>query len=71
MMRWLRRILGLEELKPGKCQCGHLRCSHKDGKRQCVVETQTWKCACQIYIPEHSVEEKELDQLRKMAGIKS
>ena len=39
-------------LTPGKCECGHRRCDHKEGKRNCTVSTNPgYVCACEIYIP--------------------
>lgn len=44
-----------EFLKPGECECGHNRCSHKNGKGRCKgirqYETYWANCSCQIYIP--------------------
>lgn len=47
-----------EFLKPGKCECDHHRCAHKNGKGRCAggwppdQETDYWTgCSCQIYIP--------------------
>ena len=69
--RWFRR-----ELKPGKCECGHLRSCHKKGRDQCSVAFG-WtpggiaiaQCACLIYIPAAATD--DLERLRKMAGIGS
>lgn len=46
-----------EVLKPGNCECGHIRSIHKNGKGRCKgsfppdEETDCWTgCSCQIYI---------------------
>jgi len=51
-----------ESLLPGKCECGHSRCCHIDGKGACRVaicrddddkplpQSEWAICACQIYI---------------------
>ena len=61
-INWLRRLLGIEietsaVLKPGGCECGHARCSHKKGKGKCCAahppdeESAEWSdCSCQIFI---------------------
>jgi hypothetical protein len=43
------------ELQPGKCECGHNRCSHKKGQFDCTVAAGSGVenirgCACTIYI---------------------
>jgi hypothetical protein len=50
-------------LKPGKCECGHRRCSHVKGVGHCCTgfppkstpnPTGEWaECSCQIYVPKH------------------
>jgi hypothetical protein len=47
----------VEELKPGTCECSHLRSCHVDGKGRCKVgfpRSEEWPngavCACQVYI---------------------
>lgn len=44
-------------LKPGKCECGHLRCSHVGGKGRCTMAwppSEKWptgsRCSCQTFI---------------------
>ena len=46
------------ELKPGICECGHIRSGHYAGKGHCCAQfpaNKDWPhgsvCACQIYIP--------------------
>ncbi len=49
-----------EPLKPGVCECDHLRCCHEKGKGACRVgfeprseenPSNEWtECACQIFI---------------------
>ena len=54
--RW--RAREIENLRPGMCQCGHQRCSHVEGRRECKVQFTPaengglgWtRCACQTYI---------------------
>lgn len=43
--------------KPGNCECGHLRCTHFNGRGRCAsqyppdAENAEWRgCACQIFI---------------------
>lgn len=54
---WPFRKKETEVLTPGKCECGHTRSSHKNGKGRCKgcwapdEETNYWTtCSCQIYI---------------------
>lgn len=45
-------------MKPGKCECGHLRSSHVGGKSACTLAwppNEEWPtgshCSCQVFIP--------------------
>lgn len=56
-MKWPFRKEIPEQLKPGNCECGHGRCSHRRGGGRCSgqfppdKETPEWTiCTCQIYI---------------------
>jgi hypothetical protein len=65
-------------LKPGRCECGHRRCSHAFGRGVCTAivyidEPCVCKdCACRIYIQAEldTPEDVELQELRKMANLK-
>ena len=46
-----------EILRPGTCECEHMRCAHEKGKGMCHAqfppdeESPEWtECACQIFI---------------------
>jgi hypothetical protein len=46
-----------EVLRPGNCECGHIRCCHRKGVGRCNVEYPVYdgwpyggNCACDIYI---------------------
>lgn len=50
-----------EVLKPGKCECEHLRCTHFNGNGPCSMKwpkSAKWPngsmCACQKYIPKNN-----------------
>lgn len=60
-----------QPMKPGKCECTHNRSSHENGTGKCVVRTAEYaQCACQIYIADVNGRDPELEQLRKIAGVK-
>lgn len=47
----------VEILKPGRCECDHRRCCHKNGKGKCSAqfppgeETPQWcDCSCVLFI---------------------
>ncbi len=88
---WFRKPK-VEELTPGICECDHERCNHVDGRGKCQVDvtdetpkelldrfpSQTWTCACQIYIPDkdggddnppETPIEPEIVELKKLAGM--
>jgi len=53
-------------LKPGFCECGHLRCLHVGGKGKCVKNyppSEKWpngaSCGCQIFILDDDDDEEE------------
>jgi hypothetical protein len=53
-------------LKPGKCECGHLRCSHIGGKGKCTLAwppSEKWLngsiCSCQVFIPKKDNDNRE------------
>jgi hypothetical protein len=62
-MRW---PWSKKQLEPGKCQCGHERSYHHEGRGRCYVDMSDsasdeekerfphafWSCACQVYIPD-------------------
>lgn len=62
IVRWMTPKLEPEEeeLTDSVCQCGHMRCTHKDGKYKCYGQfppegEQGWKknwtgCACVVFI---------------------
>jgi hypothetical protein len=65
-MWWRKPEPKPEFLKPGICQCGHIRSAHSDGVGKCHCDVtdkcsdqqksrlehgQFFACACQIYIP--------------------
>lgn len=70
MLRRLFRWLIYGELKPGLCECSHYRCAHIIGFKQCTAAVDGASCACEVYIPKNSNVDEELDQLRKMSGVK-
>lgn len=56
-MKWPFRKEIPEQLKPGKCECGHKRCSHTEGTGACNTDygisnefPKGAHCACKIYI---------------------
>jgi hypothetical protein len=47
----------IEILKPGTCECEHMRCSHKNGRGKCSgqwppdEQTAAWtECSCLLFI---------------------
>jgi hypothetical protein len=58
-------------LKPGNCECDHMRCSHVEGKGKCTVmyapksehnHSDVWtKCACNVYIPDDDDDDSDDD----------
>lgn len=55
--QWIKAKPSPEPLKPGPCECGHLRCLHTDASKDCNVSypaDNKWPkgacCACQVYI---------------------
>jgi len=71
-MSWYRKKEPEPKLLPQTCQCGHLRCAHVDGNKQCCagikVDDGRWApCACQIFIPIENLKEKsEIEALERM-----
>jgi hypothetical protein len=66
MWFWRKKVL-----KPGVCECGHLRSSHVGGSKRCKINLE-YRCACDIYIPATPEvgPDLEVEQLRKMTGLK-
>lgn len=71
MKKLIMKWLGMEStpesgLKPGYCECGHLRCSHKNGREECHGQwapdekQDKWRgCSCQIFIIDEDEEDDE------------
>ena len=69
-----------EPLKPGTCECGHIRSNHRRGRSKCAAmfilvgggESKSYQCACQLFIedvPELTNQDVEIAALKKMAGL--
>lgn len=63
-LHWFRRA----PLKPGKCECGHKRCQHRKGKKECVVagSREGYKCACAIFILAEIDVVSELERISRL-----
>lgn len=61
-------------LRPGRCECGHMRCAHVEGRKNCTSAAlrPDRVCACEVFIPraEDEARDAEVTELRKMAGLK-
>ncbi len=75
LMRIISAIVELRtassKLEPGKCECGHARCSHKKGRKACTASVYNQRgnvglCACEIYI---SAAASRDEQFAKQCGI--
>lgn len=57
---------------PNTCQCGHLRCYHIQGIGGCFYGHvgPHIDCECMVYIEASTRETRELEELRRMAGMK-
>jgi hypothetical protein len=71
-------------LKPGICECGHLRCTHIAGKGACTIHwppNKEWPdgsmCACRVFIPKKNnppdpqpeSPSPSVDELEKMFNV--
>lgn len=80
-MRWFGWFRKPEVLKPGICECSHIRCAHIGGKGRCVVSLGVARCACMIFIRDEEEDDgggeplkpvpvdPELAELRRIAKL--
>ncbi len=72
-MRWFGWFRHKTPKPPQICQCGHEKCYHIMGSYGCwkdVSDDRLCRCAHYTEIPAKMKTNDELEQLRKMAGIR-